>query len=83
MRGKDGWGAEARRLWTSHFASHVHANVHARSFVGLCSTAKRLRAAACALQMKRTALVEGHVSHFLYDQADFVAHMHRCTASNL
>ncbi|PSC71609.1 TPR and ankyrin repeat-containing 1-like isoform A [Micractinium conductrix] len=35
------------------------------------------RVATAYEAMKRTALVEGHVSHFLYDQADFVAHMHR------
>lgn len=32
------------------------------------------------LQLKKNALTEGNVTHFLYDAADFVAHMHRWAA---
>ena len=30
-----------------------------------------------SLQAKKNALTEGHVTHFLYDAADVVAHVHR------
>ena len=33
-----------------------------------------------SLQAKKNALTEGHVTHFLYDAADVVAHVHRCSA---